>query len=80
MGILRRPLLIPGWVVIKGVLPRDKALGYADKAYEFLESFECGFDRNDPTTWVPEKMPFFMKGGLYHRYGASHEQYVWDIK
>lgn len=25
-------------------------------------------------------MPFFVAGGLFHRYGASHEQFIWDIK
>ncbi|WVF67421.1 hypothetical protein IAT40_002177 [Kwoniella sp. CBS 6097] len=69
-----------GWVVVKGVIPKEKALAYADKAYEFVESFGLGFDRNDPKTYVPEKRPYFYKGGLYHKYGASHEQFVWDIK
>ncbi|WRT70627.1 uncharacterized protein IL334_007625 [Kwoniella shivajii] len=69
-----------GWVVIKGVIPREKALSYADEAYQYLESFGLGFDAKDRTTWIPENMPFFFKGGLFHRYGASHEQFVWDIK
>lgn len=66
--------------MLKGVLSRATALGYADEAYAFLESFGLGFDRNDPTTWVPEKMPFFFKGGLFHRYGTAHEQFLWDIR
>ncbi|WVW85890.1 hypothetical protein I302_107928 [Kwoniella bestiolae CBS 10118] len=69
-----------GWVVVKGVLSSEKAKTYEDAAYAFLESFGMGFDRNDKTTWVPEQMPFFFKGGLFHRYGTGHEQFLWDIK
>ena len=65
---------------MKGVIPKDQALAYADKAYDFVESFGLGFDRNDRSTWTLDKMPFFVKGGLFHKYGASHEQFIWDIK
>lgn len=76
----RQTLEREGWVVVKGVIPKETALAYADKAYDFVESFGLGFSRNDPSTWTLDKMPFFAKGGLFHKYGASHEQFIWDIK
>lgn len=66
--------------MIKGVIPREKALSYIDRAYDFLEEFEMGFDRNDRSTWLPEKMPHHYKGGLFVNYGSGHEQFIWDIK
>lgn len=69
-----------GWVVIKGVIPRERALSYIDQSYAFLESFGMGFDRNDRSTWTAEKMPHFYKGGLFVNYGSGHEQFIWDIK
>ena len=69
-----------GWCIVKGLLPKDKAKAYEDGAYEFLESFGLGFDRNDHSTWVPEKMPYYYKGGLIFSYGSGHEQFVWDVK
>ncbi|WVQ79354.1 hypothetical protein IAT38_001451 [Cryptococcus sp. DSM 104549] len=76
----RETLSREGWVVVKGVFSAEKAQSYADKAYAFIESWGLGFDRNDRSTYVPEKMPFFFKGGLFHRYGVGHEQFLWDIK
>lgn len=69
-----------GWTVIRGVIPRDRADAHASAAYAYLESFGLGFDRNDRSTWIPEKMPHFYKGGLYVNYGVGHEQFIWDIK
>lgn len=70
----------PGWAVVKGVLPKEKAKRYEDSAYAYLESFGQGFNRNDRSTWVPEKMPYFYKGGLFYCYGVGHEQFIWDVK
>lgn len=69
-----------GWAVVRGVIPRERAEKHADAAYAYLESFGLGFDRNDRSTWTPEKMPHFYKGGLFVNYGVGHEQFIWDIK
>ncbi|KAI9638809.1 uncharacterized protein MKK02DRAFT_31126 [Dioszegia hungarica] len=69
-----------GWAVVKGVIPRERALANIDKCYEYIESFGLGFDRNDRSTWKPENMPHFYKGGLFVNYGSGHEQFIWDIK
>lgn len=67
-------------MVIKGVIPKEDAAKYAEQAFDYLESFGLGFDRTDPSTFVPEKMPHYFKGGLIHRYGTGHEQFAWDIR
>jgi hypothetical protein len=65
---------------VKGVLGPEKAQKIQDDAMAYLESFGLGFDRNDKSTWVPEKMPYYYKGGLIYCYGSGHEQFIWDIK
>jgi hypothetical protein len=69
-----------GWTVIRGAIPRERADSHASAAYAYLESFGLGFDRNDRSTWTPDKMPHHYKGGLYVNYGVGHEQFIWDIK
>jgi len=53
---------------------------YISQAYDWLESFNLGFDRNDKSTHVASNLPFSYKGGLYSYYGSGHEQYAWDIR
>ena len=40
----------------------QKALDYADKAYQWVEGFGLGFDRSDPTTHTIDKLHYFVKG------------------
>ena len=58
----RDALVTDGFVVVKGVIPRDRALDYRSRAFDWLESFGLGFDRNDRKTWVNEQMPVHIKG------------------
>jgi hypothetical protein len=51
-----------GFTVVKGVIPREKAEGYADRMYQWVEDFGLGFDRNDPSTRTKDKLHFFYKG------------------
>lgn len=73
-------MIASGVVVVKGAIPADRAKLYASSAYDFLESFGLGFDRNDPSTWESAKLPFSHRGGLYNGYSCGHEQYAWDIR
>ena len=66
--------------MVPGVLPREKALGYADQAYNWVENFGLGYKRDDVSTRTLDKLHFFAKGGLTNRYGVAHEQFIWDIK
>lgn len=69
-----------GYVIIKNVLPKDRARQYQSEALTWLESFGIGFDRNDKTTWKKENVPQSFKGGMYLHFSAAHEKYVWDVR
>ncbi|KAJ9365701.1 hypothetical protein C8Q69DRAFT_469814 [Paecilomyces variotii] len=69
-----------GWTVVREAIPKEKALEYADKGYEWLESWNLGFNRSDPSTRKTANLPWHIRGGLYNRYGVGHEQFVWDLK
>ncbi|OAA65645.1 Phytanoyl-CoA dioxygenase [Niveomyces insectorum RCEF 264] len=69
-----------GWTVVPKAISREKALAYADRGYDWLESWNLGFDRKDRSTYKTEKLPWYARSGLYARYGIGHEQFVWDIK
>lgn len=69
-----------GYVVIKGVIPKERAQQYQGDALTWLESFGLGFDRNDKSTWKKENLPQSWKGGMYLHFSAAHEKYMWDIR
>lgn len=69
-----------GYIVLKNVIPREKALKYRQKALDWLSSFDTAFDINDPSTWVQENLPQSFKAGMYLHYCAAHEKYVWDAR
>ncbi|KAF6800902.1 phytanoyl- dioxygenase [Colletotrichum sojae] len=79
-GDWRDELLRDGYAVIKGAIPRERADGYADKMYALLESFGLGYDRNDPSTVHPDKLPVINEKGMLMSYGACHEDFVWSIR
>lgn len=66
-------LLRDGFAVIKEAVPRDRALGYADDIYSWLEGFGLGYNRNDPSTIKEECLPIINPKGLLMAYGAPHE-------
>ena len=69
-----------GWTVVKETISKEKALAYADEGYKWLESWDLGYKRNDPSTRKAANLPWHIRGGLYARYGIAHEQWVWDLK
>jgi len=69
-----------GWCVVPGVISPEKADKYVGEAYGWLEGFGKGFNAKDKSTWKPEMLPAFDKGGLYNRHSSGHEQFVWDIR
>ncbi|GAA5857420.1 hypothetical protein JCM8547_002273, partial [Rhodosporidiobolus lusitaniae] len=76
----RDDLARDGFAVVKGAIPRDKALEYRSRALGWLESFGRGFDRNDPKTYGQEHLPKHDRGGMYSAFGIHQEQWVWDIR
>ncbi|KAH3950684.1 hypothetical protein HBI56_204600 [Parastagonospora nodorum] len=79
-GDWRDDLFRDGYVVVKNVLPAEKAEGYKQRMFEWLETFPYGFDKNDKSTWVKECLPEHMKGGMYHGYRVQHEKVIWDAR
>lgn len=66
--------------MVREAVSKEKALAYADKGYEWLESWGLGFDRHDRSTHKTKNLPWHVRGGLYFKYGIGHEQFVWDLK
>jgi hypothetical protein len=66
--------------VLKGVIPVDRAVGYQQKAYDWLKSFPGGLDFNNPDTWVAENLPITNYVKSYAGYCVSHEKFVWDAR
>ncbi|KAL3440168.1 hypothetical protein BJX65DRAFT_315049 [Aspergillus insuetus] len=69
-----------GWALVKGVVPKEKALKYADRAEDWLEGFGLGYKRDDPTTWKSKNFPRHRHGGLFDHFSFAHAQFVWDCK
>jgi len=69
-----------GVVVVKGVITKEKAAEYAQRAEEWLEGFNLGYKRDDPSTWDVKNLPRHNRGGLYSQYSFAHSQFVWDCK
>ncbi|PKS11392.1 hypothetical protein jhhlp_003155, partial [Lomentospora prolificans] len=79
-GDWRDDLARDGYAVVKGAIPEERALHYADKMYSLIESFGLGYDRNDPSTVHPDKLPIINEKGMLLPYGACHEDFVWAVR
>jgi len=69
-----------GFVVVKGVVTKEKAAEYAKAGEDWLEGFKLGYKRDDPSTWDVKNLPKHNKGGLYSQFSFAHAQFVWDAK
>jgi ectoine hydroxylase-related dioxygenase (phytanoyl-CoA dioxygenase family) len=69
-----------GFAVVKGAIPRDRAIQYQTKAYDWLKSFDTPLDFNDPSTWIKENLPVQSKINTFHSYGVAHEKFMWDAR
>jgi hypothetical protein len=69
-----------GYVVIKGAVPKERALKYRNKMMDWLGTFPNDFDINKPETWTKENLPQSFKNGMYLNYCAAHEKYVWEAR
>ncbi|KAF7596866.1 hypothetical protein BBP40_011911 [Aspergillus hancockii] len=79
-GDFRDDLNRDGYAVIKGAIPLDRAKKYSDAFYSYLEGFELGYKRDDPSTVKREMLPVLNEKGMILDYGVTHEQWVWDIR
>lgn len=60
-GDWRDQLFKDGYVVVKGVLSKEKAQSYVDRQFQWLESFPYGFKADDQSTWGKEHLPDHIK-------------------
>lgn len=73
-------LVRDGYAVVKGAIPRERALQYASDMYSYLENFNLGFDRNDPSTIHKDNLPVINEKGMCIGYGVSHEDFTWKVR
>ncbi|KAJ5953498.1 hypothetical protein N7454_000394 [Penicillium verhagenii] len=79
-GDFRDDLLQNGYAVIKGAVPRERALKYADEIYDWLEGFNLGFKRDDPSTIHKDHLPDINEKGMCLGYAISHESFTWAVR
>lgn len=46
-----------GFVVVKNVVPPEKAEGYVQQAHGWLEGFDMGYKRDQMDTWRVKNLP-----------------------
>ncbi|GAA5996608.1 uncharacterized protein JCM10292_003085 [Rhodotorula paludigena] len=78
-GDWRDDIATKGYAVVPAMSP-EKALALRDRAHEWMEGFNLGYKRDDPSTFIHEKLPVNMKGGMIHGYGVAHTDWVWQCR
>lgn len=66
--------------MVKNAIPRDRAVTYQQKAFEWLKSFGTDLDFADPDTWVKQNLPVQSKINTFHNYAVAHEKFMWDAR
>ncbi|KAM0561264.1 hypothetical protein ACHAPJ_003142 [Fusarium lateritium] len=79
-GDFRDDLAANGFAVVKGAIPRDRAIGYQQRAFDWLKSFGTDLDMNDPSTWKAENLPVQSKLNTFDNYCVVHEKFMWDAR
>ncbi|KAL2070111.1 hypothetical protein VTL71DRAFT_14791 [Oculimacula yallundae] len=69
-----------GYAVVKNVMPRERAIAYQQRAFDWITSLRPGFDANNPETWVKEHLPVMSKINTFSTYGVTHEKFMWDAR
>lgn len=77
MANLRRD----GFAVVKGAIPRPRALELQQRARAWLKSFDNdALDFNNPETWKKENLPIHTPINTFCSYRVAHEKFVWDAR
>ncbi|KAF3012256.1 hypothetical protein E8E14_011410 [Neopestalotiopsis sp. 37M] len=79
-GDWRDDLVRDGYAVIKGAISRERADGYANEMFSWLEDFNLGFDRNDLSTAREKHLPIINEKGMCWWYSLAHEDFVWRMR
>ncbi|KAJ9092027.1 hypothetical protein QFC21_007007 [Naganishia friedmannii] len=75
----RDDLVRDGYAVVPAI-SADKAAHYVERMHDWLESFDLGYDRNDPSTIREECLPIISPKGMIQHYGVCHEDTVWQVR
>ncbi|CAG8233886.1 unnamed protein product [Penicillium salamii] len=79
-GDWRDEFFTNGYTVVKGAIPRERAIQYRERAMDWFQKFPFGFDINDKSTWKEDHLPVVMNGGMVIGYCATHEKWVWEAR
>ncbi|KAH7127618.1 hypothetical protein EDB81DRAFT_889410 [Dactylonectria macrodidyma] len=79
-GDFRDDLAANGYAVVKEAIPRDRAIQYQHKAFDWLKSFGTALDVDDPATWKAENLPVQSKLNTFDNYCVVHEKFMWDAR
>lgn len=66
--------------MIKNAVPRERALAYRQRAFDWLQSFGTALDLENPDTWVEDNLPVQSKINTFNVYGVVHEKFMWDAR
>jgi hypothetical protein len=61
-GDFRDDIVQKGYAVVPAIAV-EEALALRDEAHRWMEDFNLGYKRDDPSTYVNEKLPVHIKGG-----------------
>ncbi|KAK5215122.1 hypothetical protein LTR72_011798, partial [Exophiala xenobiotica] len=68
------------YAIVMGAIPRERADQNASDMYPYLDGFNPGFDRNDPSTVQADKLPLINNKGMCMRYAVNHEDFAWKVR
>ncbi|KAH7346888.1 phytanoyl-CoA dioxygenase [Rhexocercosporidium sp. MPI-PUGE-AT-0058] len=69
-----------GYVVVRNVIPRERAIAYQQKAFDWISTLRPGFDVNNPDTWIKKNLPFVSEIHTFYTYGIAHEKFMWNAR
>ncbi|KAK4051417.1 hypothetical protein OIV83_002901 [Microbotryomycetes sp. JL201] len=76
----RDDLVRDGYAVIKNAIPGDRTASLVDEVQSWLEGFNLGYKRDDPSTIREACLPIMSAKGLMPAYGTSHESFTWKVR
>lgn len=75
----RQDLMDNGYAVVKGAIPREKAIQYQQDMFAYMKTFGP-VDFKDPETWVAKNLPISTHNNVHFYYACNHEKFMWDVR
>ncbi|KAJ5721730.1 uncharacterized protein N7483_009664 [Penicillium malachiteum] len=79
-GDWRNDFFKKGYIVVKWEIPRERAVQYRERAMDWFQKFDFGFDINDKSKWTEDHLPVTMNAGMIMGYCVTHEKWVWEAR